>query len=88
MWPLASNADWKVFATFMVSNVSESVGYLKKKKKNCFCDICTQMCVMCLDDIRLLPGKTALKYMTWLMLVSSDYYILIFSAQFGEERPS
>lgn len=43
---------------------------------------------MCLDDIRLLPGKTALKYMTWLMLVSSDYYILIFSAQFGEERPS
>lgn len=40
--------------------------------------------IMCLGDVHVLKGK----YMTWLLLVSSDYSILIFSAQFGEERPS
>lgn len=44
--------------------------------------------MVCLGDICLLLGKTSLKYLTWLMLVSSDYYILIFSARFGDERPS
>lgn len=47
---LAYSAHCKVFATFMVSNVSQSAGYLKK----CFSDICTQKCVVCLGDMRLL----------------------------------